>query len=234
MSGLPSELRELIEAGPMADLAADVAHIADALGWPRFAVTGFSGGGPHALACAALLPGRITCCAAVASPAPADAEGVGFFADRRRVGQDFRLARRGEQALRPYLEARASDALAGLAATRAGRRRRAWPPAAPDSTRDPAAGHVPGPGRLDRRRHRARPALGLRSRRIAAPVSLWHGVRDTQVPRAHPTGCWPACPARRPMSTPAATTPTTPASGASRLDRRPGPPGSGAALNRAG
>ena len=59
----------------VASVAADVLMIADAHGWPRFAVTGFSGGGPHALACAALLAGRVTCCAAVATPAPAGAAG---------------------------------------------------------------------------------------------------------------------------------------------------------------
>ena len=67
--------------------------IADAHGWPRFAVTGFSGGAPHALACAALLAPRVTCCAAVATPAPADAAGVDFFAGRAPgQAEDFRLA----------------------------------------------------------------------------------------------------------------------------------------------
>jgi pimeloyl-ACP methyl ester carboxylesterase len=42
----------------VASVAADVASIADALGIDRFAVMGDSGGGPHALACAAVLPGR--------------------------------------------------------------------------------------------------------------------------------------------------------------------------------
>jgi pimeloyl-ACP methyl ester carboxylesterase len=43
----------------VASAAADVAAIADALGIGRFAVLGHSGGGPHALACAALLPERV-------------------------------------------------------------------------------------------------------------------------------------------------------------------------------
>ena len=42
----------------VADAARDIADIADALGIERFAVVGRSGGGPHALACAALLPER--------------------------------------------------------------------------------------------------------------------------------------------------------------------------------
>lgn len=44
----------------VADGAADVCEVADALGLDRFAVLGRSGGGPHALACAALLPDRVT------------------------------------------------------------------------------------------------------------------------------------------------------------------------------
>lgn len=42
----------------VADIAPDVAAIADGLGLEHFAVLGRSGGGPHALACAALAPPR--------------------------------------------------------------------------------------------------------------------------------------------------------------------------------
>jgi pimeloyl-ACP methyl ester carboxylesterase len=54
----------------VASAAADVAQLADALEVPRFAVMGYSGGGPHALACAALLAGRVTGVVSLASPAP--------------------------------------------------------------------------------------------------------------------------------------------------------------------
>lgn len=50
--------------------ASDVAAVADALGLGRFLVLGGSGGGPHALACAAELGHRVLACAAVASAAP--------------------------------------------------------------------------------------------------------------------------------------------------------------------
>jgi pimeloyl-ACP methyl ester carboxylesterase len=50
--------------------AADVAAIVEALGVGRCAVMGASGGGPHALACAALLPDRVIGAVALASPAP--------------------------------------------------------------------------------------------------------------------------------------------------------------------
>ncbi|WP_234536728.1 alpha/beta fold hydrolase [Streptomyces shenzhenensis] len=62
------------------DVVEDVAAVADALGLGRFAVAGRSGGGPHALACAALLPGRVTRAAALVGLAPRDAEGLDWFA----------------------------------------------------------------------------------------------------------------------------------------------------------
>jgi pimeloyl-ACP methyl ester carboxylesterase len=54
----------------VADAATDVAAIADHLGLRRFAVVGRSGGGPHALACAALLPKLVTRAAVLVGIAP--------------------------------------------------------------------------------------------------------------------------------------------------------------------
>jgi pimeloyl-ACP methyl ester carboxylesterase len=56
----------------VAAAAGDVAEVADALGLERFAVMGASGGGPHALACAALLPDRVTGAVVLAGIAPFD------------------------------------------------------------------------------------------------------------------------------------------------------------------
>jgi pimeloyl-ACP methyl ester carboxylesterase len=63
----------------VADVAQDVKTIADWLGVERFAVLGRSGGGPHALACAALLPERVTRAAALVSLAPWQAAGLKWF-----------------------------------------------------------------------------------------------------------------------------------------------------------
>jgi pimeloyl-ACP methyl ester carboxylesterase len=63
----------------VADVAADVAAIADALGLGRFSVLGRSGGGPHALACAALLADRIVRTGVLVSLAPWAAEGLDWF-----------------------------------------------------------------------------------------------------------------------------------------------------------
>ena len=63
----------------VADAAADVLTIADALGLEKFSVVGRSGGGPHALACAALLPERTTKAAVLVGLAPHGAEGLDWF-----------------------------------------------------------------------------------------------------------------------------------------------------------
>lgn len=89
----------------VADVAADTAAMCDALGVDRFHTWGLSGGGPHALACAALLPDRVISAASLAGVAPYDAEGLDWTDG---MGQDnldeFELSLRGEAALRPALE----------------------------------------------------------------------------------------------------------------------------------
>jgi pimeloyl-ACP methyl ester carboxylesterase len=81
------------EGRTVADCAADVAAIADAYGFERFGTWGISGGGPHALAVAALLPDRCAAAAALAPVAPWNAEGLDYF---EGMGEDnvreFRLA----------------------------------------------------------------------------------------------------------------------------------------------
>ncbi len=62
------------------DCAADVATIAAALGIDRLRVWGISGGGPHAIACAALLPDLVPAVGVLASEAPWGSEGLDFFA----------------------------------------------------------------------------------------------------------------------------------------------------------
>lgn len=65
----------------VADAAADVEAIADHFGIDRFSVIGRSGGGPHALACAAdkRLRDRLICTASLCGLAPFDAEGLNWF-----------------------------------------------------------------------------------------------------------------------------------------------------------
>jgi len=63
----------------VADCAADVRSIAAAFDIDRLGVWGYSGGGPHALACAGLLPDLVTAVATFASVAPYGAPGLDFF-----------------------------------------------------------------------------------------------------------------------------------------------------------
>ena len=68
------------EGRNVADAAGDVLAIADHLRIKKFGVVGRSGGGPHALACAALLEDRVSAVAALVSAAPPDADGLDWFA----------------------------------------------------------------------------------------------------------------------------------------------------------
>ena len=68
------------EGRSVADAARDAAAILDALGAQRCLSLGWSGGGPHALACAALLPDRVAACATIAGVGAADADDLDFLA----------------------------------------------------------------------------------------------------------------------------------------------------------
>jgi pimeloyl-ACP methyl ester carboxylesterase len=96
---------ERCEGRSVADCAADAAAVADALGIERFYTAGQSGGGPHALACAALLPGRVIAAATIAGCAPPDAEGLDWLAGMGQENLDeVAAAEAGEQQLRDFLE----------------------------------------------------------------------------------------------------------------------------------
>jgi len=72
----------------MADCASDVRTICAALGIGTLAMWGLSGGGPHVLACAALLPDLVPAVAALASLAPYDAEGLDWLAGFSQAALD--------------------------------------------------------------------------------------------------------------------------------------------------
>ena len=105
----------------VADCAADARAICAELGIGRLAMWGISGGGPHLLACAALLPDLVTAAASLASLAPADAEGLDWFDG---MGQDnaddFKLLQRDKQAARAKLETEREETIATSADDLAG------------------------------------------------------------------------------------------------------------------
>ena len=179
----------------VADAAADVSLVADALTVQRFALVGFSGGGPHALAAAAGLSDRITRCAAVSSVAPMDATGLDFFAGMSQGNLDeFDAALGGRERLRamldPVAEAVADDVYAFLASLRAEMPEpdrialdhpavdRLMATSMAEGLRPGAAGWVEDDLAFCR-------PWGFDVGRVRVQVGVWHGTEDTLVPASH-------------------------------------------------
>jgi pimeloyl-ACP methyl ester carboxylesterase len=102
----------------VADCVADVRAICAELGIDRLAMWGASGGGPHVLACAALLPGMVTAVASLASVTPYPAEGLDWFDGiGEHNGADFKLALSDPQASWVAMEKERAELLAAPAET---------------------------------------------------------------------------------------------------------------------
>jgi pimeloyl-ACP methyl ester carboxylesterase len=179
----------------VADAATDVATIADALGIDRFATWGISGGGPHALACAALLPERVVAAASLAGAAPYEAEGLDFLAGMGEGNvKEFGLILEGREKLEPFLCAE-RDALlaAGQEGLAKGMRTLLTPVDAAaftgetaeflfESLRVGSANRIDG--WLDDDLAFVKP-WGCSVEQISVPVLLWQGAEDRFVPLAH-------------------------------------------------
>ena len=84
--------------------AEDARALADELGLDRFAVLGTSGGGPHALACGALLPGRVTRAGVMVGAAPSDDPDFDFMAGMTDINvKEFGAALEGREPLAKLL-----------------------------------------------------------------------------------------------------------------------------------
>jgi pimeloyl-ACP methyl ester carboxylesterase len=93
------------EGRSVGDCADDVVAVAEALGLERLHVVGWSGGGPHALASAALLPGLVGSAATLAGVAPWGAEGLDWLDGMAEENhEEFGAALAGGDALRTFLE----------------------------------------------------------------------------------------------------------------------------------
>jgi pimeloyl-ACP methyl ester carboxylesterase len=183
------------EGRSVADCAADVEAIADALRIERFHTVGWSGGGPHALACAALLPDRVISAATVAGVAPYDAEGLDWSADMGEENiEELGRAERGADALVPFLERQAEeirastpgDLLAILGDLLSEPDRRALTGEYAAESHASLIGAVSNGiwGWLDDDMAFVR-SWGFGFQEIRVPVSVWQGREDRFVPLSH-------------------------------------------------
>jgi pimeloyl-ACP methyl ester carboxylesterase len=177
------------------DVAADAAAIADALELERLGTWGISGGGPPALACAALLPDRIAAAVSIAGVAPVDAEGLDWSAGMGESNvAEFGAATDGREALEPFLAVEAdgmrrTDAAALaeamqslLGAADAAALRGPLGPYLVDTFHAAVGGGVEG--WLDDDLAFVAP-WGFDPAAIRVPVSILHGRDDRFVPVAH-------------------------------------------------
>lgn len=174
----------------IASAAADVASVADALGIERFALMGHSGGGPHALACAALLPERAVAVVSVAGLAPYDADGLDWFAGMADSGAaSLRAAAQGRRAKETY-EASGVGGDPGFIPADEAALAGTWSWFI-DVVRPAMAG---GPGPLIDDDLAAVAPWGFDPADVAAPTLLLHGGSDRVVPSSHSEWLTTRCP----------------------------------------
>ncbi len=94
----------------VADAVADIETVLDAAGAREFVTLGWSGGGPHALAAAALLPERCRAAAVLAGVAPYPAHGIDWFTGMGEGNlEEFGAALAGPDELDPLLKSYAAE-----------------------------------------------------------------------------------------------------------------------------
>ena len=178
----------------VADVADDIGVLLEVLGAKRCLVAGWSGGGPHSLACAARVP-EASAALVIAGVAPFGVPGLDFTAEMGEENlTEFGAAFEGENRLREYLEvqreylreATVSDLLTGLSTL------------LPDVDRAVLTGEFAEDmvesfhealvtsvdGWLDDDLAFVQP-WGFSLDEISIPVMVWQGTADLMVPFSH-------------------------------------------------
>ena len=177
----------------MADCARDVRVICEALGIDRLAMWGLSGGGPHVLACAALLPDLVPAAASLASLAPYDAEGLDWLAGFSQEAIDEARLTLTDQAKARALFRREQEKVVAAPPAQVALDLQAGTPGADltlltDEAVSMQQALAPGiEGAWDDCVAQLTP-WGFDVARISLPVLLLHGGRDRAVPFSH--GQW--------------------------------------------
>ena len=183
------------EGRRVASVVADATAILDSLGVDQAWMLGWSGGGPHALACAELMAGRVLGTALIGCVAPYGADGLDFLAGMGQENiQEFNAALDGPDALIGFTE-------------------EAWPVLRDATAQDIAADLGDLVDDVDRSSIRGGFAdwlaaimqdglgesywgwfdddmtfvrdWGIQLSTIPGPVHIWHGAHDRMVPFAH-------------------------------------------------
>ncbi len=98
-------LSDRLEGRRVASVAEDVEDVLDALGIIEFVSLGWSGGGPHALACGALLPERCKAVSSLAGVGPYGEPDLDFLDGMGPENvEEFGIALEGEEALRRWMD----------------------------------------------------------------------------------------------------------------------------------
>ncbi len=174
----------------VADWPSDITAVADALGLDRFAIAGWSAGGPFALACAAALPDRVTATATIGGMAPirsrAELHELGLAVDRLLIPMSRRA---------PWLAAGALQLARRAKPARFKARMLKSLPEPDQATLAPRPADAAVGPTLAALRHGVRGtvddyrafggAWGFDLSRVSMPVRCWQGDADSLLPMAH-------------------------------------------------
>lgn len=182
----------------VADVTDDVYLILHRLGLEQFVTLGWSGGGPHALACLSLLPGQCLAAATLAGVAPRNAEGLDWPAGMGEENiEEFSAAAEGEAALSAWLT-EAAKPLGNISADQVAE---GFGDLVSDVDKASLTGEFSSWLAASLRRSQLQGIEGWRDDDLAfvrpwgfdvaapgGPVSIWQGAQDRMVPFAH--GQW--------------------------------------------